>query len=321
MTRVLVTGATGFIGRTLCETLGDAGYVVRAALRTEAAMTPDAVERVVVGDIDPRTDWSDALRGVDAIVHLAARAHVVRDSPANADLYFAVNEQGTATLAAAAAKAGVHHLVYLSSIKVNGEETTSRPFTADEEPFPRDAYGSSKWRGEQRLLEIAARSDLRVSIVRPPLVYGPGVRANFLRLMHWVDRGLPLPLANVTNRRSLVSVWNLCDLLVRILAMPMTPARVWMAADGEDLSTPDLIRRIGQSMQRRVRLLPVPVGLLYACGALIGREAEVKRLCGSLVVDISKTRTDLQWCPRLSVDESLSRTVTWYRSQGRSRGN
>lgn len=310
MSRVLVTGATGFIGSTLCEQLAAAGYAVRAALQNDRAVSGCIAEKVIMGDIGS-ADLGLALEGVDAVIHAAARAHVLHDSPANSDLYIQTNAHGTLRLAEAAAQAGVRRFIFLSSIKVNGEET-NRAYTADDRPSPQDAYGSSKWLAEKALQEVAARSGMEAVIVRPPLVYGPGVRANFLRLLHWVDHGWPLPLASVRNRRSLVSVWNLCDLLIRTLAHPRAGGGVWMVSDGVDLSTVELIRQLGTAMGRRVRLLPVPVVALRAAAGMLGKAAEVERLCGSLFVDIGHTRRVLGWTPPLPAAEGVARTVGWY---------
>lgn len=317
--RVLLTGATGFVGGVLCETLARSGHLVRAALRNERLVPQSAAEHAVVGDIAAFTDWSIALRDVNCVLHIAARAHVLHDRADDSDLYVETNARGTLRLAEAAAQLGVSRFIYLSTVKVNGEETTGHAFTPFDEPRPQDAYGASKWLGEKSLMEVAARTAMLVSIVRSPLVYGPGVRANFLRLLRWVDAEWPLPLGAVANSRSLVSVWNLCDLLVHLLESPVARGGTWMVSDGEDLSTPDLVRRIGNAMGRRAKLLPVPVGLLHLLGGLTGRRAEVARLCGSLTVDISRTRSELRWSPPVTVDEALSRTVDWYLSESRQR--
>jgi UDP-glucose 4-epimerase len=203
----------------------------------------------------------------------------------------------------------------LSSVKVNGEETKDRAHTAVDEPNPQDDYGKSKWLAEQALAQVSSETGLQTAVVRSPLVYGPGVRANFLRLMQWVDRDLPLPLASIHNKRSLVSVWNLCDLLIRTLEHPAASGRTWLVSDGCDLSTPEIIRYIGNAMAKRPRLLPVPVGFLRLAGVLAGRSAEMARLCGSLVVDTSETRRALGWSPPVTVADSLSRTVEWFRSR------
>jgi UDP-glucose 4-epimerase len=318
MTRVLVTGATGFVGSVLCELLAKAGYVVRAALRSERSLPGCIAEKVVTGDIGAAADLGAALAGVDAVIHAAARTHVLHDSPRNAELCRRVNARGTVLLAQAAARAGVRRFVYLSSVKVNGEET-ARAYSADDKPCPQGAYAVSKWLGEKGLQEVAATTGLQAAIVRPPLVYGPGVGANFLRLLRWVDGGWPLPLGGICNRRSLVSVWNLCDLLGRALTHPAAAGRVWMVSDGDDLSTVELIGRLATLMGRRVRLLPVPAGALRALAAVMGRAAEIDRLCGSLQVDIAPTRRALEWTPPVPLAEGLARTVDWYRAAAPSR--
>jgi nucleoside-diphosphate-sugar epimerase len=319
MSRVLVTGPTGFIGAVLCESLTGAGYVVRAALRTDRPVPSAIAEKVIVGDIGSTSDWTAALEGVDAIIHTAACAHNLRDNLALANQYTETNVRGTQCLANAAARAQIHRFVYLSSVKVNGEGTSGRAYTAFDEPRPQDAYGISKWHAEQHVIRIAAGSTMQAVIVRSPLVYGPGVRANFLRLMRLVERGWPLPFGAVRNKRSLVNIWNLCDLLLHALRHQSAPARTWMASDGEDLSTPELLRRVGAAMGRRILLFPVPNEVLQLCAALVGRRAEIARLSNSLVIDISQTRADLGWSPPVTVDEALVRTVAWYLGEGRQR--
>lgn len=310
--RVLVTGATGFVGTVLCEVLAAAGYRVRAAVRTQRQLPASIHECAVIGDIGPNTDWSAALDEVDWVAHLAARVHVMHDAAENANLYLDTNAQGTARLATAAVKAGVRRFVYLSSVKVNGEETAAQPYSNTDAPQPLDDYGISKWRAEQALQEIGSHSAVSFSIVRPTLVYGPGVRANFLRLMKWVDHQIPLPLGAVNNRRSLVNVWNLCDLVRVLLERDTASTGTWMVSDGEDLSTQELIRRIARAMGRRARLPAIPVAAVRAVGTMLGKGAEVRRLCGSLAVDIGATRDELGWVPPVSVDEALERTVEWY---------
>lgn len=314
MSRVVVTGANGFVGRVLCETLARRGHAVRAVVR-DAARATDLPDVTAVGDIDGGTDWSRALQGVDTVIHAAARAHILHDSVENAGLYMRTNAEGTAALARAAARLGVRRLVLVSSIKVNGEATTSAPFTATDAPDPQDAYGRSKLAAERAVLEYAG-SGLQPVIVRPPLVYGDGVRANFLRLIRWVDRGVPLPLGAVHNARSLVSVWNLADLLAHLAGPIPVQAPTFLVSDGEDLSTSALIRRLAVALGRRARLPRVPTALLRLAGALTGKQDEVTRLCGSLQVDSAPTRRQLDWTPPLSVDEGLARTVAWYRSRG-----
>jgi nucleoside-diphosphate-sugar epimerase len=316
--RVLVTGANGFVGRALCSALAASNYHVRAVLRRAPSNRGAVSEVIAVGDIGAATDWTAALDGVDCVVHLAARAHIANDARANSALYVETNVHGSRRLAEAAARGGVGRMIYLSSVKVNGEESRSNPYTSADPPRPEGIYGMSKWQGEIAVAEVAASAGMQVTIVRSPLVYGPGVRANFLRLLRWVDKEYPLPLGAVDNRRSLVSIWNLCDLLVRLVENPLAAGHTWMVSDAEDLSTPELIRRTARHMGRRVRLLPVPVNLLFFCGRFTGWEAEVSRLTGSLEVDIAPTRRCLGWSPPISVDVALERTIDWYLRDGRS---
>jgi nucleoside-diphosphate-sugar epimerase len=310
--RVLVTGANGFVGRSLCPELTARGHEVRAAVRRGGPRVPGAFEHAPVGDIGPDTSWSEALEGVEAIVHCAARAHVLHDAAENAALYVTTNAHGTRKLAEDAARAGVRRLILLSSVKVNGERTDGRSFTAQDKPAPVDAYGESKWLAEQALWKVAAGSAMQAVVVRPPLVYGPGVRANFLRLIRWVDAGWPLPLGAIDNRRSLVSTWNLCDFLGTLLTHSAAPGRTWMASDGEDVSTSRLICMIAQAMGRQARLLSVPLPVLRAVGALAGRRMEVDRLCESLTVDVAPLHRELAWSASLPVFECISRTVQAY---------
>jgi nucleoside-diphosphate-sugar epimerase len=315
MTRVLVSGATGFVGQQLCEQLARVGFVVRAALRTDRAVPVCIAEKIVCGNINGATQWSTALENVDFVVHAAARTHVLHDTPVNTRLYVETNADGTQALAAESARRGVRRFIYLSSVKVNGEGSAQRAYRADDEPRPQDAYGRSKWLAEQRLWETVAAAPMQAAVVRSPLVYGPGVRANFLRLLRCVDRERFLPLGAVRNQRSLVSIWSLCDLLIRLLEHPAASGRTWMVSDGEDVSTPELVRRIARAMDRSARLVSVPPQLLRMTGGLLGKGSEVRRLCGSLTVDIAPTRARLGWSPPVSMDEALARTVSWYQSQ------
>jgi nucleoside-diphosphate-sugar epimerase len=312
--KVLLTGADGFVGRHMQRALSDRGMHYRVAVR-QLGDPPDP-RRFEVGDIGPRTDWRAALDGIDVVVHLAGRAHILRETAADPRAEFMrVNAEGTAALATSALAAGVRRLVYVSSIGVHGNTSGSTAFTVTSPLQPHNAYAESKLAGEIAARSVAGKR-LEVVVLRLPLVYGPGVRANFLRLLQWVDRGWPLPLAAIENRRSLVNVWNLCDLLANILKNPVASGHTWMVSDGEDLSTPDLMRRIGSAMGRRVRLLAVPERMLWLCGALTGRQREIAQLCGSLAVDIEHTRIELGWHPPVTVDEAIARTVEWYVTQG-----
>ena len=318
----LVTGATGFVGAHLIPALQGAGWPVRAAVRSSAGVVlPEGVDRVAVGDLAQAPDLRDALAGIDVVIHLAGRAHVVRETAADVDRIFRrVNVAATRHLADQAAVAGVRRFVLLSSVKVNGERTGDRPFTEADVPAPEDAYGRSKQEAEQALRAVGAATGLAVAIVRPPLVYGPGVKANFLRLLRLVDRGVPLPLGSVRNQRSLIGVWNLCDLIVACATHPAAAGETFLASDQRDLSTPELIRLIGHALGRPARLFPFPVTALRQAGRLAGQGDAVERLVGSLQVDSTKATRLLGWQPVVGVEEGLRRTGEWYlRSIGQVR--
>jgi UDP-4-keto-D-QuiNAc 4-reductase len=311
---VLVTGVTGLVGRATAAELLARGCRVRGAVRRTVPATArlPGVEYVDLGDIGPGTDWSGALGGIDLVVHAAAHVHVMRPTPADDAAYRRVNVDGALALAEQAARAGVRRLLFLSSIKVNGEATPRQPFTATDAADPQDEFGRCKHLAEVGLREVASRHRLELVIVRPPLVYGPGVRGNFERLLHSVARGVPLPFGSIGNRRSLVSVWNLADLVALALTHPLAAGKVWLVGDGEDVSTPELIRRIARAMHRQTRLWPVPAWLLRVAAAALGRGDEARRLTGSLYVDLAATRDTLGWQPVLPLDAGLARTVDWY---------
>ena len=310
MRRVLLTGANGFIGSALSGKLKAQGWVVRAALRS-TDVRPDEVEVVIVGDINAHTDWSAALAGVDFVVHLAARVPVMRETGPDPLAVLRVgNVDSTERLAEAAAQANVRRIVFLSSIKVNGELTTGSPFTEIDSPTPLDSYAISKLEAEVRLRQIAAETGMEVVVIRPPLVYGPGVKGNFSVLMRWVKRGVPLPLRAVTyNRRSLVALDNLVDLVATCIDHPAAANQTFLVSDGEDLSTADLLRRLGLAMGRPARLLPVPPTMLMAGARMFSKAEMAQRLLGSLQVDISHTCHTLHWKPPISVDEGLRRVI------------
>jgi nucleoside-diphosphate-sugar epimerase len=308
--QVLVTGATGFVGRALVEALVRQGTSVVAATRRDVAGL--GTRTVNVGDIDGNTDWAGALSGCDAVAHLAARVHVMRDKSGDPlTEYRRVNVEGSIALARQAAAAGVRRFVYVSSIKVNGEASPpGRPFTESDSPAPADPYGISKAEGEAALFAVAREAGMDMVVVRPPLVYGPGVKANFLSMTRWLSRGLPLPLGGVTsNRRSLVGLDNLVDFLHRCLEHPAAAQQVFLVSDGEDLSTTQLLRRTAAALGRSARLVPIPESVLSIGATLLGRRDIFQRLGGNLQVDISKARKLLDWSPPFSVDEELRRTV------------
>jgi nucleoside-diphosphate-sugar epimerase len=302
--RVLVTGASGFVGRALCAALSHAGHeVMRGSRRGDAG-----AGSVSTGELGPDCSWFDRIDCPEAIVHLAARVHQMDEDPSQADeLHRIANTEGTLALARHAAARGVRRFVFLSSIKVNGEGRVS-PYRADDAAAPVDAYGRAKAAAEAGLLELAGQCGMQVVIIRPPLVHGPGVAGNLRSLMRWLQRGVPLPLAAVThNRRSLVGIDNLVSLIMLCLTHEAAPGRVWMVSDGEDVSTAGLLRRLAAALGLPARLWPVSPALLRGCAALAGRQAMMQRLCGDLTVDIELTRRLLGWRPPLTLDEGLRR--------------
>jgi nucleoside-diphosphate-sugar epimerase len=261
------------------------------------------------------TVWEGALAGVDTVIHLAARVHIMDDTAADPLTQFRkVNVEGTARLAREAAKAGVRRLVFISSIKVNGEETGT-PYTPDSPPNPADPYGISKWEAEQALLTIGAETGLEVVIVRPTLVYGPGVKANFLNMIKVVHRGIPLPFASISNKRSLIYVGNLVDALAVCATHPSAAGRTYLVSDGEDVSTPDLIRMTAAALGVPARLFPFPLSLMRLVGKITGKTAAVNRLTGSLTVDSSRIRSELGWKPPFTMREGLRETAKWFKKQ------
>lgn len=304
----LITGATGFVGQMLLSQLLERRrFKVTAALRSTNDF--NLCRAHCVGDITEYTDWSAALTNQKVVIHAAARAHIMKDEVADPlEEYRRVNVDGTLNLARQAAAAGVKRFIFISSIKVNGEQTSlSEPFTADDMPAPEDAYGISKWEAEQGLQKLAAEIDMEVVIIRPPLVYGPGVKGNFASMMQLVKKGVPLPLGAVNNKRSMVALDNLIDLIITCIDHPAAANQVFLAGDAQDLSTNELLRGVAKTMGRPSRLIPVPAFMLMLGATLLGKKIVAQRVLGSLQVDISKTRTVLGWEPPISVEEGLKR--------------
>jgi nucleoside-diphosphate-sugar epimerase len=309
--KVLVTGGNGFIGRPLCLELMKRGWRVRASVRsTEGIQLLE--DCTVTGPIHEKTVWRDALQGIDMVIHLAARVHVVNDETADPlAAFLTVNFHGTVNLAKQAAECGVKRFIYLSTVKVNGE-SSQFPFRESDPPQPQDAYAASKYRAELALNEISRETGLEIVVIRPPLVYGPGVRANFLRLLRWVDKGLPLPLASLQNHRSLISIYNLIDFICCCLIHPTAGGQIFFVSDDNDLSTPALIKYIASAMGKSSRLFSCPPAILRLFGSLMGYSAEINRLCDSLQINIDKAYKELGWQPPLAVSQGVKRTVQWY---------
>ncbi|GBL44267.1 UDP-glucose 4-epimerase [Sulfuriferula multivorans] len=315
--KVLITGASGFVGRATCTWLVTQGLEVVGTVRhSHTPVQPVAgVSYRIVGDLNADTDWRATLAGVQGIIHCAARVHVMRETAEDPLAAFrSANVAGTERLARQAAAAGVKRLVFISSIKVNGEETASSSplpqgervsFREDDTPAPQDPYGQTKWEAEVKLAQVAQETGLEVVIVRPPLVYGPGVKGNLARLLSWVERGVPLPLAGIRNARSLIGIDNFTSALHACLTHPAAAGRTYLVRDGEDISTSELVRRLGRHLGRPARLFALPTPLLESLGGLTGRRTDVQRLTGSLTVDDSRIRHELGWMPPYSLDEGL----------------
>jgi len=314
MKKVLVTGATGFVGRHLCESLVSSGYVVTGTTRSlENRSSPENYELRIAGDFGTEIDWGPILRDTDYVVHLAARVHVMLEDAEDPLTEFRrVNSWGSMELAESAVIAGVRRLIYVSTVKVLGEKTEGRPFSHTDSAAPCDPYAISKFEAEESLRRIAIEKGPEIVILRPPLIYGPGVGGNFLRILDLVARGIPLPLGLIRNVRSMLSVSNLCDVIQISLEHPDAAGSTFLVADGADISTPRLFRMIGELMDKSVRLLPVPEYLLRLGGNIFRRANEVARLCDSLQVDIEHTRNVLNWSPQTSLEDGMRAVVRWY---------
>jgi nucleoside-diphosphate-sugar epimerase len=309
-TSILVTGASGFVGQAVCYQAALKGFTVCASVRNLQA-APVNVHSVVRAELTSETDWTHMLCGVEVLVHCAARVHVMHETAFDVlSAFRKVNVDATLNLARQAAAAGIKRFIFISSVKVNGEFTEpEHPFTEDDAADPQDAYGKSKLEAELGLRLIAADTGMEVVIIRPPLVYGPGVKANFAVLVRTVKHGLPLPLGAVQNQRSLVALDNLVDFIILCIYHPDAANQTFLVSDGHDISTTELVRCIAKVAMVPARLLPVPRWALLAIGSFFGKYETVQRLCGNLQVDISKARSLLGWVPRVTLDEGLKRSI------------
>lgn len=308
--KILVTGANGFVGQALCAELIHRQYRVNAASR-QAIMEHTEVCPFQISDINAQTDWSLTLLSVDTVIHLAARVHIMNDSAVNPLVEFRkVNVDGTLNLARQAANAGVKRFIFVSSVKVNGESTNEgNPFIEDDASNPQDAYGISKLEAEQGLLQIAQQTGMEVVIIRPPLVYGLNVKANFASMLKAVKQGIPLPLGVIKNKRSFIYVENLVSFIILCVQHPLAANQTFLVSDGHDLSTTELLRECAYALGVKSRLLPVPQKALEVIASMLGKRDVVQRLCGNLQVDITKARTLLGWIPPISISEGLKRTA------------
>ncbi len=309
--KVLVTGANGFIGRNLCTFLKEKGYCVRAAVRNNVCNVSGVDENIQVGDINESTDWQQALAGVDTVIHLAARVHIMNDSVTNlVEEFRKVNVLGTERLARMAVKAGVERFIFISSIKVNGE-CSQAPYTEKDIPAPQDAYGISKREAEDLLTRIAVETGLQTVILRLPLIYGPGVKANFKNLIKIAGAGLPLPLKGINNRRSFLYLGNLVDAISVCITHSLAVGETFLVSDCADVSTPDLIKMIACEMNKKVVLFSFHSGILKALCKIVGKAEELEKLTGSLLVDSSKIRNLLGWKPPFTINEGIKETVKY----------
>lgn len=314
--QIVLTGATGFVGGAILDRLHrEQKYPVTAVVRDGNALQVPAVPVIRIAAFDGDTQWQNHLENADVIIHSAARVHVMNDVESDPLAAFRkINVEGTLNLARQAASSGVRRFIFVSSIKVNGEGTQpGEAYTADDVPAPADPYGISKMEAEQGLRQLAKQTGMEVVIVRPVLVYGPGVKANFQSMMRWLSKGVPLPFGAIHNRRSLVALDNLVDLLLTCIIHPAAANQTFLVSDGDDLSTTALLSKMARALQKPARLIPVPTWMLESGAALLGKKALSQRLCGSLQVDISKTRTLLGWTPPISVDQALTATALHFK--------
>jgi len=314
---VLVTGADGFVGKALCAEMVSRGWKVRASVRSREKMKslPKEIGIIETGSIDPDTDWAHALDNVDSVVHLAGRVHVMADSSSDPlSEYRIVNTAGTEKLARSAASSGVRRFIFMSTVKVNGEGGEV-PYCEDDIPEPSDPYGISKWEAEKIIKAIANETGMEAVIIRAPMVYGPEVKANFLRLLKAVDRGIPMPLAGINKKRSMIYLGNLVDVIMTCMTHHEAGQKTYLVSDDYDVSTPELIRQIATALGKTGRLFSLPLFMLRLAGLITGKSQAMDRLTGSLAVDTSKIKKELGWNPPFTLAQGLKQTAEWYKNE------
>lgn len=314
--KICVTGALGFIGYKLCNQLLKKTYDITAPIRKISPSIINTNKKInffEIGNIDCSSNWSNALDGVDCVIHCASRAHYTKEETDKLETYRKVNVEGTKKLAKQAVDKGVKRFVYLSSIKVNGESTSDyKSFKHNDTPCPEDSYGISKWEAEQALWEISDRTGLEIVIIRPPLVYGEGVKGNFLRLLNLINKNIPLPFGKIDNHRSIMGLDNLIDVIICTINHKRAAGETFLVSDNEYISTPELIKKLGKNLGKKPLLIPIPISLIRLLGNVIRKKSELDRLLGSLKIDNSRTREILDWKPLMSTDEALLKTTQWY---------
>lgn len=318
MKHTLITGVSGFVGRNLSKRMIDEGWQVRGTILA-SEIPPNitmGIEPIVIEPIGPNTNWKDALTGIDTVIHLAARVHIMRETASDPLEEFRItNTEGTVQLAKRASNAGVKRFVFMSTIGVNGNCSEKLKFTESCIPAPHNPYSISKWEAEKRLADISVKTGMEIVVIRAPLVYGPGNPGNFLSLMQIISKGLPLPFKSIVNLRSFLYVGNLADALTTCSTHPAAAGKTYLVSDGEDVSTPDLIRRVADALDKPARLIPFPPGLMRLAGRISSRTATVERLVGSLRVDCSRIRRELGWSPPFTMEQGLRETAEWYKNK------
>ena len=311
MKKILVTGASGFIGQSLCKALSKTNRSIYGVVRrVDSSLKSINIDYKTIGNIGLTSNWKDILKNVDCIFHCAGIAHQKNDNK-DLSLYHLINVEGTKRLAEQAAEAGVRRLIFLSSIKVNGESTSDKveKFLYNDTPKPKDAYAISKFKAEKLLFEVSANTEMEVVVIRMPLVYGSGVKGNLNNLIKLINYNIPLPFSSIKNKRSLLGIDNLIDILIKCISHPDARGKTFLVSDGEDLSTPKLIKLIASSLKKKANLFPFPISMLKFLGSVFGKREELNKLVGSLRVDNSYTKEILNWVPPLSVEEGIRRMV------------